>query len=141
MPAKPSKVDLILAVPLFRGLSRAQAHQVARLADEVEVRAGKRLATLGETGRELFIIVEGTAAVRTPRGRTIRLSPGEFVGEMSLLDGGPRSADVEALTDMRLLVIGQRDFWSLLEAAPQIARQIMRTLSARLREAEQQVTA
>jgi len=105
------------------------------------VPAGKRLATAGHVGREMFIIVNGEATVRTRQKRAIRLGPGDFVGEMSLIDGGLRSADVEAATPMRLLVVSFRDFWSLLEAAPALSRKIMQTLSRRLREAERGVSA
>jgi CRP-like cAMP-binding protein len=127
-------------VPLFRGLSQRQIEQVARLADEVEVPAGKRLASAGEVGHELFVIVDGEARVRTKDGRTIRLSPGEFFGEMSLIDGGPRSATVDAATPMKLLVVGHREFWELLADAPPLAGKIMRALSQRLRNAEAAVT-
>lgn len=132
---KSGKVGLLKKVPLFDGLTPQQLNQVARLADEVEVKAGKRLARAGDTGRELYIIVEGEAVVRTGRGRTVRLSRGDFFGEMSLIDGAPRSATVEATTGMRLLVVGQREFWQLLVTAPPIARKIMATMAERLREA------
>lgn len=138
---RPNKIALLQRVPLFEGLSAKQLSQVARLADEVEVPAGKHLATAGAVGREMFIIVNGEASVRTRQKKTIRLGPGDFVGEMSLLDGGLRSADVEAATPMRLLVVGFRDFWSLLDAAPALSRRIMQTLSRRLREAEGGVSA
>jgi len=82
-----------------------------------------------------FIIVEGEAVVKTRQGRTVRLTRGDFFGEMSLLDGSPRSATVEATTGMRLLVIGQREFWALVATAPQITRRIMSALSQRIREA------
>lgn len=133
--SRSSKVDLLKKVPLFDGLSRRQLEQIATLADEVDVPAGKRLAQSGESGHELFIILEGRAMVKTPHGRTVRMGPGDFFGEMSLLDGGPRSADVDAEGAMRLFVIGHREFWSLLSTAPPIARKIMTVLSARLREA------
>jgi len=131
-----TKVRLLQRVAFFEGLSPRQLRQVARLADEVEVAAGKRLATAGDAGRELFVIVEGRAVAKTPRGRTVHLGPGQFFGEIGLIDGGPRSATVEASTPMRLLVIGQREFWGLLAAVPPIARRIMQTLSQRLREAD-----
>jgi CRP-like cAMP-binding protein len=121
-------------VPLFDGLTDRQLTQLARLADELDVPAGKRLATLGETGREMFIIVSGRASVKTPRGRTVGLGPGDFFGEMSLLDGAARSANVDADTAMQLLVVGQREFWALLAEAPAIGRRLMTTLSKRLRE-------
>jgi CRP-like cAMP-binding protein len=132
---------LLQQVPLFRELSTRQLDQIARLADEVDVPAGKRLATTGETGHELFVIIEGTASVNAARGRTVRLGPGDFFGEMSLVDGGPRSATVEAATNMRLLVVGRREFWQLLNAAPPLVLKIMSTLSRRVRDAEASASA
>jgi CRP-like cAMP-binding protein len=128
-------------VPLFRGLSQRQVEQIARLADELEVPAGRRLASAGDTGHELFIIVDGQATVSTKDRRTVKLGPGEFFGEMSLIDGGPRSATVDAVTLMKLLVVGHREFWELLNEAPPLAGKIMRALSQRLRDAEAAVTA
>ena len=141
MFGKSSKVALLQKVPLFRDLSRKQLEQVAGLADELDIRAGKRLATAGETGQELFVIVDGSATVKAARGRTSRLGPGEFFGEMSLIDGGPRSATVEAAVDMKLLVVGRREFWTLLNAAPSLGLKIMSTLSRRVRDAEAAVSA
>ncbi len=128
-------------VPLFNGLSAKQLEIVARLTDEIEVPAGERLATVGKTGHELFVIVAGQATATIGRGRARRLGPGQFFGEMSLIDGGPRSASVEAATPMKLLVVGHREFWSLLNEAPLLAGRIMRTLSQRVRDAEAEITA
>ncbi|HYM92129.1 MAG TPA: cyclic nucleotide-binding domain-containing protein [bacterium] len=134
-----SKIALLEEVPLFRGLARKHLEQVGRLADEIEVRTGRRLVTAGERGHQLFVIVEGRAVARVGRGRTVRLGPGEFFGEMSLVDGGPCAATVEAATDMRLLVVGHREFWALLNAAPPLVAKIMATLSRRVRDAETSV--
>lgn len=139
--SRSTKVDLLRRVPLFKGLSQRQLEQVARLVDEYEAPAGKRLATAGEAGRELFIIVSGQVRVSLPRGRTVRLGPGEFFGEISLVDGGPRSASVEAMTPMRLLVVGRREFWALLNEAPSLNASIMCALATRLRAAEGAPTA
>ncbi|MBI3997496.1 MAG: cyclic nucleotide-binding domain-containing protein [Armatimonadetes bacterium] len=136
-----SKVTMLRNVPLFKGLSQRQLEQVARLADELEVPAGKRLATIGDTGHELFVIVNGQATVKLKDSRTVRLGPGEFFGEMSLIDGGPRSATVDAASPMKVLVIGHREFWELLNEAPPLVGKIMRTLSQRLRDAEEAHTA
>jgi len=135
-----SKIALLEKVPLFSSLSRRQLQDVARLADEIDVPPGKRLATAGESGHELLVIIEGSAVVKAPRGRVVRLGPGEFFGEMSLLDGGPRSATVDAGTAMRLLVIGRREFWSLLRVAPSLALKIMSTLSRRVRDVEASIS-
>ncbi len=101
---------------------------------------GNRLATIGEAGREMFIIVDGRALVTTRRGRTVHLGPGDFFGEMSLIDGDPRSATVDAATPMRLLVLKYREFWQLLDESLPMTRKIMRTLSRRLRQAERLTT-
>ncbi len=90
--SKSGKVALLKKVPLFQGLSDRQLQQVAQLAEEVDVQAGKRLAEAGQIGHELFVIANGEATVKTRDGRTSRLRAGEFFGEMSLIDGGPRSA-------------------------------------------------
>jgi CRP-like cAMP-binding protein len=134
--SRSAKAALLRRVPLFAGLSQRHIEQVARLAEELDVPAGRQLATVGETGHELFIIVDGEASVSTRDRRAIRLGPGEFFGEMSLIDGGPRSATVVASTPMKLLVVGHREFWSLLDEAPQLAAKIMRALSDRIRTAE-----
>ncbi len=139
--SKSSKVTMLRNVPLFKGLSQKQLEQIARLVDEVEAPAGKRLAIVGETGHELFVIVQGQAVVTLPNGRKVRLGPGEFFGEMSLVDGGPRSATVEATTPMKLLVVGHREFWQLLDEAPSLNAKVMRTLAGRLRDAEGGATA
>ncbi len=137
---RDSKVALLEKVPLFRGLGRKHLERVGRLADEVDVRTGRWLVTAGERGHQLFVIVEGQAVARVGRGRTVRLGPGDFFGEMSLVDGGPCSATVEAATDMRLLVVGHREFWALLNAAPPLVTRIMSTLSRRVRDAEASVS-
>ena len=135
-----SKVALLEKVPLFRGLSRKQLAQIGRLADELEVRTGYSLVIAGERGHQLFIIVEGEAMARVDR-RTVRLGPGEFFGEMSLVDGGPCSATVKAATDMRLLMVGRREFTALLDATPTLVARIMSTLSRRVRDVEASASA
>jgi CRP-like cAMP-binding protein len=135
------KAVILKQLPLFAGLSPRELLSVARLLREVEVPAGERLATIGEHGRELFVIVEGRAFVTTRGGRSVHLGPGDFFGEMSLIDGEPRSATVEAITPMRILTLGYREFWQLLDESLPIVRKIVRTLSRRLRLAERVATA
>ena len=136
-----NKMTVLERLPLFAGLSGKELERIGRLVEEIEVPAGRRLASTGEAGRELFIIVDGRAVVTTARGRVIRLRPGDFLGEMSLIDGEPRSANVTAATPMRLLAIGYREFWQLLDESLPIVRKIMRTLCQRLRRAERSALA
>ncbi len=130
------KVALVEKVPLFAGLSQKELSQIARWVNEVELPARSRLATAGEAGGELFVIVNGEAVVKTNPGRTAVLKAGDFFGEMSLIDGQPRSATVEATTPIRLLVLGQRDFWRVLERTTSIVRKVTSALCQRLREVE-----
>ena len=130
------KIALVEKVPLFAGLSKRELSQIAQVVKEAEFPAGSRLVTAGEPGGEMFMIIEGEAIVRAMPGRTTGLKPGEFFGEMSLIDGAPRSATVEARTPVRLLVLGQRDFWRVLDSTKTIVRKVMHTLCQRLREAE-----
>jgi CRP-like cAMP-binding protein len=130
------KVALLEKIPLFEELSARETQEIARLVTEIEVPAGTKLAKIGEPGGELFAIVDGEAIVRTRPGRTAALKSGDYFGEMSLIDGQPRSATVEATTPIRLLVLDRRDFWRLLDGKTAIARKVMQTLCGRLREAE-----
>lgn len=128
------KIALLEKVGLFRACSRKELEYVARITDEVRVEAGRVLAAKDQPGHEFFLILEGTALVQVDDG--IDLGPGDFFGEMALLDGGPRMASVVAVTDMDLLVLGHREFASLIGEVPTISRAIMKVLAQRLREAE-----
>jgi len=130
------KAALLQKIPLFEDLSAKETQQFARLVTEIEVPAGTKLAKIGEPGGELFAIINGEAVVRTKPGRTAVLKAGDYFGEMSVIDGQPRSAAVEATTPIRLLVLERRDFWRLLDGKTAIARKLMQTLCGRLREAE-----
>jgi len=130
------KTKLLQSVPLFTELSRGQIKQIEQLVTEVTAPAGQRLATAGEYGKELVVIVEGQATGIVGRRRTVRLGPGDFWGEMSLVDCGPRSATVEAATGMRLLAIDEHEFSQLLQTAPLVAIKLMKVLSQRVRNAE-----
>jgi CRP/FNR family cyclic AMP-dependent transcriptional regulator len=131
-----AKVDLLGNVRLFSTCNKRELARIAGLADEVEAPRGKVIVRQGDPGRECFVITEGKARVTMRGRRSALLGPGSFFGEMSLLDQGPRSATVTAETDMRLLVLGSREFSALINEVPPVAVRIMRGLAARLREAE-----
>jgi CRP-like cAMP-binding protein len=141
LTSRSERSALLAKIPLFDGLSKRQLEDVAKAADEVTALAGTRLATRGETGNEMYVIVAGEAVVQTGDGRNVRLGPGDFFGEMSLVDGGPRSATVDAATDLQLLALGRREFWGLLDQAPTLVRKIMAVLSRRLRTSERSPSA
>jgi CRP-like cAMP-binding protein len=121
---------------LFSACNKRDLGRIASLVDQVDVPKGKVLTRQGDTGWECFVIAEGTAKATMRGWASAMLGPGSFFGEMSLLDQGPRSATVTAQTDMHLLVLSSRDFSTLLDDVPAVARRIMRGLAQRLREAE-----
>jgi CRP/FNR family transcriptional regulator, cyclic AMP receptor protein len=137
--SKNAKIDLLRGVSLFSACSRAELSRIASLADEIEVPKGKVLTREGEPGREFFVVVDGRArATLGSRTRVDPLGPGSSFGEMSLLDQGPRSATVEAETDMRLLVLDSRSFSALISEVPSVARKVLRVMAERLRVAERE---
>ena len=101
---------------------------------------GTVLARAGEAGEEFFLILDGSARVEISSRKRARIQPGQYFGEMSLLDGGPRSATVVADTPLRLLVIKRRDFATLLREAPELTQSLLTTLSRRVRVAEASLT-
>jgi CRP-like cAMP-binding protein len=131
------KMEHLQKVPVFQGCSRRQLRAVARITDVVEQPAGTILTRAGEPGAEFFLIVDGKARVEVSARKRVKLGPGDFFGEMSLLDGEPRSATVVAETAIRLLVINRRHFWTLLAEVPALTRALLVTLSRRVRQAEQ----
>lgn len=129
------KLETLRRVPLFRACSPKEIEYLARLTDEISVQPGRVLAEQGRPGHEFFMIIEGKASVQLPDG-DVQLGPGDFFGEMSLLDNEPRVATVVASTPMDLLVLGSREFSSAIAEVPTIARSIMTVLAQRLREVE-----
>src|SRR4051794_26939501 len=102
---RDAKIELIQRVPLFSRCTKKELAAIASLADEVSVGAGTNLTREGATGREFVVIAEGAAEV-TKDGRTInRLKTGDFVGEIALLSGKPRTATVTTTEDSRVLVL------------------------------------
>lgn len=119
---------------------KKQLQEVARHTDEIQIEAGHVLAQGGAVGHELFIIVEGTATVSRNGKDLAHLGPGDCVGEMSLLDRKPRSADVVADGPMSVLVIGEREFQPLLASTPDLSLRLLRSLAQRLRDADETLT-
>jgi len=124
-------------VPLFEGFREDELHRIAGISTIQEAKAGTLLTQMGEPGDCFFVIIDGTVAVHTPAGSGDELRPCDFFGEMSLLDGEPRSATVTATTDVRLLVVDRLHFWRLLDETPELMRRILMVLSRRVRRLEQ----
>ena len=121
---------------LFSACSAGQLRTIRRQVEEITVPAGRVLVEEGTVGREFFFIVEGTATVRHGGRKVATLGPGQYFGELSLLDRKPRSATVTADSDMVLLVLDQRRFNGLLDEMPTLAHKLLAAMAQRIREAD-----
>jgi CRP-like cAMP-binding protein len=129
---RDAKIDLLKAVPLFAACSKAELQRVASLADELDLAEGATLIREGERGREFIVIADGSVTV-TRRGKKLRdLGAGDYVGEIALVADVPRTATVTATSPVRLLVITDRAFRSVLEQMPSIATKVLQSLGERL---------
>jgi CRP/FNR family cyclic AMP-dependent transcriptional regulator len=129
---KDGKIELIRKVPLFSKLDKKGLADVAHIADELDLPKGKMMAEEGDRGREFFVLLEGEADV-TKGDRSInRLGEGDFFGEIALVTQMPRTASVTATSDVRVLVITERDFAALLKRSPQVSRGVAEALAERL---------
>lgn len=131
--ARDEKLELLRRIPLFNACNPRQIQRIGMLADEVDVPDGKVLMRQGETGHDMMIVVSGQVSVDRDGQRINTLGPGDFFGELALVDGGPRTATVTAEAPARLLVVGHRDFHSLMDEFPEIAAQVMNALAHRVR--------
>jgi CRP-like cAMP-binding protein len=132
--SRTSHISHLANVPLFAGCTKKELHVVARASDELTVAAGRTLCEQGTAGREAFVILEGTAEVRRNNKKVATLGPGACVGELALLDHGPRTATVRASTDLSVLVIGAREFAGIVDEVPPIAHKLLRSLATRIRD-------
>ncbi len=122
------------SIPLFSACSKKELQKIARATDELTVEIGKVLTEQGRPGHEAFVIVEGEATVEIGGRVVTKLGPGTHFGELALLDGGPRTATVTATTELTLLVISQRAFFSLLDEVPGLSRKILTTMAGMVRD-------
>jgi CRP-like cAMP-binding protein len=130
-------VDVLVDVPLLTGLSRRNLGKVAALGRTKRFPARTSIVTAGTNADAFYVILDGRATVRAGQ-RRIPLVTGDYFGEMALLDGAPRSADITAVGAVTVLVVGRAAFTKLIRDEPGIAEAMLKTLAARLRAAQQQ---
>jgi CRP-like cAMP-binding protein len=128
--------DLLAQVPLFEGLGRRQLKQITEHADEISYLQNESIVEEGQPGGSFYVIVEGEAKVVKGSKVLTRLGPGEFFGEISLLDGGPRTATVVAETPVVAIRIFKDSFEKAVAREPSVAAKILTVVARRLREAE-----
>jgi CRP-like cAMP-binding protein len=126
------KVDLLRGIPLFSECSRAELEAIARVTDELALPEGRVLMRQGAKGRELVVLVDGDVAIERNGKRIAVRSGGDFLGELALVTGRPRTATATAITDLRVLVLDGLSFDRLLRDVPTIGLKIMRAVAERL---------
>ena len=126
--------DAVARVPLFSTLSPRHLRRVADLAVEERMMEGARIVREGDIGDTFYVILEGEAKVTSKSGRVVnRLRPGDFFGEISLLDGGPRTATVVADTPMVVLGIARNAFLRTITDQPEIGVKLLQNAASMLR--------
>jgi len=130
--------NVLSALPLFSTLSTRQRRQLAKLAQIAWFAPGDVIVRAGEAGDAFYLIVSGKANVEAkPRARA--LGAGDFFGEMSLIDGEPRSATITAATELQAMILPRRSFVKVLQQEPRIALTLMAELAARVRRLERSI--
>jgi CRP/FNR family transcriptional regulator, cyclic AMP receptor protein len=124
----------LASVPLFSNCTKSQLQEIGKVADELILPVGKLLACQGEVGFEMFILVEGAAAVTRDGEHVATVAAGDVVGELAVLSGHPRNATVVAETELRVLVLTQRGLNQLLDDIPGLAKHMLYEVTARIVE-------
>ena len=129
---RDAKIELLKKVPLFAGCSKNELRQLAKIADELDLREGTVLTREGRPGREFFVLIDGTAEVRKKSKKIADLGPGDWLGEIALITDSPRTATVTATSPLDVLVITDRRFRSVVETMPSIALKVLARVGERL---------
>ena len=138
MPSRKQHLESLKQVPLFSACTKKELEKVARASDEITMTAGTLIVDQGQTGREAFVILAGDVTVKRNNRKVTTLGAGSVLGELSLLDHGPRTATAICETDCTLLVIEQRRFLGVLDDVPAISHKLLASLAGSIRELDRQ---
>lgn len=134
----PSKeLELLSRVPLFSTCSKRELREIAGLGTPIEVDEGKVLTKQGAPGREFFLVLEGKAECVAKGKRVAVFGPGDYFGELAIIEGGTRTATVTAVTPMEVLVLSTGEFGSLLRSSSSIGIKMLTALARRVREMQE----
>jgi CRP/FNR family transcriptional regulator, cyclic AMP receptor protein len=133
-------VDFLGNVPLFSGLTKKELRAVHAQTKEVTFKPGSVIMAEGDKGGRFYLLLEGTAVIEIGGRRILEAGPGDHFGEISLLDGGPRTATIVAETPVRALSLASFNFRPLVAGNPQIAYKLLVEACRRLRAAENEPT-
>ena len=129
---RDAKIELLKRVPLFGECSKAELRRLATIADELDLREGAVLTREGRVGHEFFVLIEGTVRVSTDGRKLADLGAGDWLGEIALLTKTPRTATAVATSQLRTLVIVDREFRRVVEEMPTIAMKVLSSVAVRI---------
>ena len=130
------KLTLLSKVPLLAGLDRKEIEEVGRLADEVSLPEGRVVAREGTSGEEFFVIIDGNVRIERAGEHLADIGPGDFFGELAMLGKVPRTATATCTTACRMLVLGHREFNTLLSSYPSIQSAVLHAVAQRISRLE-----
>lgn len=139
MASRTKHLEHLAEIPLFSALSKRDLTRIAKASNEITVGEGHVLVDQGDAGREMFVIVDGTATVKRNGRKVGSLGPGDAIGELALLDHGPRTATVTADGALTALVLSAREFSGVIEEVPGLAQKLLGQLAGRVRELDRQI--
>ena len=129
--------DALAQVPLFAGLAPRHLKRLADLTEEQRYMEGSRVVRDGDIGDTFYVVLQGEAKVTSPSGRVVnRVRPGDFFGEISLLDGGPRTASVVADTPLTMLALPRAAFLKMIRQEPEVGVKLLGYAASMLRRLE-----
>jgi CRP-like cAMP-binding protein len=137
-PTQRDWSEVLGALPLFSRVPKRHVRALAKLAWPIDCAPGEVIVQQGDRGDSFYLVLEGRARVA---GKSRVLRPGDFFGEMALIDGGPRSATIIATSQARVMMLQRRAFLKAMKQNPQIGFAIMETLAERVRRLERAVSA
>ena len=131
---KTSVTDHLASVPLFNACSKKELAVIAKAGTEISFPDGTELMKQDQSAREAFVLTEGTVVVKRNGRKVAELGPGAILGELGLLDKGPRTATVTTQGPVEALVLGAREFAGLLDEVPSISHKLLKAMATRIRE-------
>jgi CRP/FNR family cyclic AMP-dependent transcriptional regulator len=131
---KTNITDHLARVPLFAACSKKELQTIAKATDELTLPDGHVLTKQDDSAREAFVIVDGTVEVKRNNRKVADLGPGSMIGQLGLLDRGPRTATVTAKGPVDVLVIAPREFSALLDDVPSITHKLLKSMAAMIRD-------
>ncbi|MDQ1423084.1 MAG: hypothetical protein QOD72_582 [Acidimicrobiaceae bacterium] len=134
MASNRAYLEHLRSVPLFASCSVKELQIVAKAGTELTIPAGTTIIDQGQAGREAFVVMKGSLLVKRNGKKVNTLGVGAMVGELALLDHGPRTASVITETDCNLFVIDSRSFAGVLDTVPSLAHKLLASLASRIRE-------